>query len=63
VTTEEMSSCKEVADIQFRAEKLDKKDLFGKSDPFFVFSKSMPNGQVNKTKTSLINFEGFLFFI
>jgi hypothetical protein len=31
---------------QFRAEKLDKKDLFGKSDPFYVISKSMPNGQV-----------------
>ena len=46
MTSEELASCKEEATIQFRAEKLDKKDLFGKSDPFFIVSKSMPNGQV-----------------
>jgi len=46
VYSEELTSCKEVADIQFRAEKLDKKDLFGKSDPFYIISKSTPNGQV-----------------
>lgn len=46
ISCEELSSSKETAEIQFRAEKLDKKDLFGKSDPFFVVSKFMPtNGQ------------------
>lgn len=43
---EELASCKEVAYIQFKAEKLDKKDLFGKSDPYFVVSKMNSGGQV-----------------
>jgi hypothetical protein len=46
VTSEELACTKEKAMIHFRAEKLDKKDLFGKSDPFFIVSKSMPSGQV-----------------
>ena len=46
MTGEELASCKEVAVIQFKAEKLDKKDLFGKSDPYYVISKMTPNGQV-----------------
>ena len=46
VTSEELASCKEVAEIQFSADKLDKKDMFGKSDPFFIISKSMPNATV-----------------
>ena len=40
VTAEELKTNKEVIKFQFRAEKLDKKDFFGKSDPFFVISKS-----------------------
>ena len=46
MTSEELASTKEEAFIHFQAGKLDKKDLFGKSDPFFIVSKSMPNGQV-----------------
>ncbi|XP_032242056.1 copine-8 isoform X2 [Nematostella vectensis] len=34
---EEVSQCKDVATLQFRGHKLDKKDFFGKSDPFLVF--------------------------
>ncbi|XP_013417379.1 copine-8 isoform X2 [Lingula anatina] len=37
VRAEEVSQCKEIATMQFRAHKLDKKDFFGKSDPFLVF--------------------------
>jgi len=37
VTAEELSDCKDVVTIQFNGKKLDKKDLFGKSDPFLVF--------------------------
>merc|ERR1712012_396858 len=40
VTAEELKTNKEVIKFQFRAEKLGKKDFFGKSDPFFVISKS-----------------------
>lgn len=45
VSAEELAANKEVVQIKFAAEKLDKKDLFGKSDPFFIVYKSMPNGQ------------------
>lgn len=37
LTCEELSECKDVVTIQFRGHKLDKKDFFGKSDPFLVF--------------------------
>ena len=40
IHAEELKTSKEVVQLQFRAEKLDKKDFFGKSDPFFVISKS-----------------------
>jgi len=30
--------------IQFHARKLDKKDFFGKSDPFLVFSRANDDG-------------------
>ena len=40
VSAEELKSSKEVVKLQFRAEKLDKKDFFGKSDPYFVLQKS-----------------------
>ena len=40
VYAEELKTSKEVIRMQLRAEKLDKKDFFGKSDPFFVLSKA-----------------------
>ena len=40
IFAEELKSSKEVVKMQLRAEKLDKKDFFGKSDPYFVISKS-----------------------
>jgi len=42
IIAEEVKSSKEVIKLQLRAEKLDKKDFFGKSDPFFVISKKAP---------------------
>ncbi|KAL8168505.1 UNVERIFIED_CONTAM: Copine-5 [Gekko kuhli] len=35
---------KDVATMQFCANKLDKKDFFGKSDPFMVFYRSNEDG-------------------
>ena len=35
----------EQATIQFCAHKLDKKDFFGKSDPFLTFSRSNEDGR------------------
>lgn len=40
VSAEEVSTCKEILTMQFSANNLDKKDLFGKSDPFLVFSRT-----------------------
>ncbi|XP_060079148.1 copine-8-like [Ylistrum balloti] len=40
VGAEELSSCKEQVHFQFRAHKLDKKDFFGKSDPFLTFLRA-----------------------
>ncbi len=45
VTAEELQANKEVVTIQFAASKLDKKDFFGKSDPFYVLSKATSSGQ------------------
>lgn len=45
VTAEELQVNKEVLRMQLAAHKLDKKDFFGKSDPFFVVSKASSNGQ------------------
>ncbi|XP_076448583.1 copine-8-like [Babylonia areolata] len=44
ISAEELSSCKEQATMQFCAHKLDKKDFFGKSDPFLTFSRSNEDG-------------------
>lgn len=44
ITAEEMVTNHDVIDFTFRASKLDKKDLFGKSDPFLEFSKQSPDG-------------------
>ncbi|XP_070558372.1 copine-8-like isoform X2 [Ptychodera flava] len=36
---EELSDCKDVFTMQFKGTKLDKKDFFGKSDPYLVFHR------------------------
>ncbi|XP_071477474.1 copine-8-like isoform X1 [Diadema setosum] len=41
---EEMSQCKDLMTLQFKGENLDKKDFFGKSDPFLVFSRQNEDG-------------------
>ncbi|XP_058279446.1 copine-5-like isoform X8 [Hirundo rustica] len=41
---EELGNCRDVATLQFSATKLDKKDFFGKSDPFMVFYRSNEDG-------------------
>uniref|UniRef100_A0A8C3RBQ7 Copine 5 n=1 Tax=Cyanoderma ruficeps TaxID=181631 RepID=A0A8C3RBQ7_9PASS len=41
---EELGNCRDVATLQFSANKLDKKDFFGKSDPFMVFYRSNEDG-------------------
>ncbi|KAK3612048.1 hypothetical protein CHS0354_021732 [Potamilus streckersoni] len=40
VRAEEVSSSKEIVTLHFRAHNLDKKDFFGKSDPFLVFYRA-----------------------
>ncbi|KAJ1521162.1 hypothetical protein ONE63_002857 [Megalurothrips usitatus] len=50
---EELAALKDEAVIQFSGHKLDKKDFFGKSDPFLVISKSQESGDysiVHKTE-------------
>ncbi|XP_063053858.1 copine-8 [Engraulis encrasicolus] len=44
VTAEELSNCRESVLLQFCGNKLDKKDFFGKSDPFLVFYRSNVDG-------------------
>lgn len=44
VTCEELSMCKDELELQFLGKKLDKKDFFGSSDPFLVFSRSNEGG-------------------
>uniref|UniRef100_A0A4W3HSB4 Copine-8 n=1 Tax=Callorhinchus milii TaxID=7868 RepID=A0A4W3HSB4_CALMI len=44
LTAEELSNCRDVVVMQFCANKLDKKDFFGKSDPFLVFFRSNEDG-------------------
>ncbi|XP_077862826.1 copine-3-like [Saccoglossus kowalevskii] len=43
IVAEEMSESKEVLNLNFRAHKVDKKDMFGKSDPFLEFFKAGKN--------------------
>jgi hypothetical protein len=43
LSAEELSSCRDEINLQFSASKLDKKDFFGKSDPFLVFSRTNEN--------------------
>lgn len=44
LSAEELSNCRDVVTMQFCANKLDKKDFFGKSDPFLVFYRSNEDG-------------------
>uniref|UniRef100_A0AAY5F0I0 C2 domain-containing protein n=1 Tax=Electrophorus electricus TaxID=8005 RepID=A0AAY5F0I0_ELEEL len=44
LTAEELGNCRDSATMQFCANKLDKKDFFGKSDPFMVFYRSNEDG-------------------
>ncbi|KAJ8360505.1 hypothetical protein SKAU_G00170300 [Synaphobranchus kaupii] len=44
LTAEELGNCRDSATMQFCANKLDKKDFFGKSDPFMVHHLSQDGG-------------------
>ncbi|CAL8360093.1 unnamed protein product [Lota lota] len=44
VRAEELTNCRESVMLQFCGNKLDKKDFFGKSDPFLVFYRSNEDG-------------------
>ncbi|KAG7454401.1 hypothetical protein MATL_G00259350 [Megalops atlanticus] len=44
VKAEEVGNCRELVMMQFCGNKLDKKDFFGKSDPFLVFYRSNEDG-------------------
>jgi hypothetical protein len=53
ITAEELSSLKDEVVLNFCGRKLDKKDMFGKSDPFLVLSKVLESGKfvvVHKTE-------------
>ena len=54
ITAEELEVNKELVSLQFAAEHLDKKDLFGKSDPYFILSKKACNGEFVVVKKSNI---------
>lgn len=52
IVTEELMSCKQIANIQFRAEKLTKLSLLSSNDPFLVISRSNEDGSYSVvTKT------------
>uniref|UniRef100_A0A8C5CXX4 Copine Va n=1 Tax=Gadus morhua TaxID=8049 RepID=A0A8C5CXX4_GADMO len=44
LSAEELGNCRDCATMKFCANKLDKKDFFGKSDPFMVFYRSNEDG-------------------
>ncbi|XP_040214969.1 copine-9 isoform X2 [Rana temporaria] len=44
LSAEELSNCRDIVTMQLCANKLDKKDFFGKSDPFLVFYRSNEDG-------------------
>ncbi|XP_077463367.1 copine Va isoform X1 [Stigmatopora argus] len=44
LSAEELGNCRDYTSMQFCANKLDKKDFFGKSDPFMVFYRSNEDG-------------------
>ena len=45
ICAEEVSGCNDIVKMQLIANKLDDKDKFGKSDPYYVVSKIMAGGQ------------------
>lgn len=45
VTAEELASLKDEVVFKFSGHKLDKKDFFGKSDPFLEIYKSLESGE------------------
>lgn len=56
LTAEELAALKDEVIIQFSGHKLDKKDFFGKSDPFLVIAKSQESGDfsvVHKTEVRI----------
>ncbi|KAL5013366.1 hypothetical protein ScPMuIL_007636 [Solemya velum] len=52
VVPEELSSCKEQCTMQFCAHKLDKKDFFGKSDPFLKIMRANENNTYTLVHTT-----------
>lgn len=65
LTAEELAALKDEVILQFSGHKLDKKDFFGKSDPFLVLAKSQESGDfsvVHKTEVSK-NLIGVINFI
>uniref|UniRef100_A0A3B3C8I6 Copine 8 n=1 Tax=Oryzias melastigma TaxID=30732 RepID=A0A3B3C8I6_ORYME len=50
VKAEELNNCRESVMMQFCGNKLDKKDFFGKSDPFLVFYRSNEDGTTIKVE-------------
>lgn len=56
LTAEELAALKDEVIIQFSGHKLDKKDFFGKSDPFLIIAKSQESGDysvVHKTEVRM----------
>ena len=45
ITAEELAAAKDILHVQFAAKDLDKKDFFGKSDPYFIISRMSASGQ------------------
>ena len=53
VVTEEVTASKEIVQLHFAAKDLDKKDMFGKSDPFMVISRTSPMHSGNNSSLLL----------
>jgi len=54
IIAEELQACKERVTLQLMAKKLDKKDMFGKSDPYFVLSKASGSSHVPVCKSNVV---------
>jgi len=54
ITAEEVSDSKKVFIYKFSARKLDKKDFFGKSDPFFAVYRRVNNGNTGAAGDNLL---------
>ena len=56
LSAEELAAQKDEVTLKFSGHKLDRKDFFGKSDPFLEFYKSTESGDyvlVHKTEASI----------